>query len=239
MLFNERISKETIKDLIKKYKLQILIAVLLVSTAIFTTFVYIPEVKINSNIEVVVDTPQEIVEEITATDPFKEIWELEEGKISTYTFSFLNRELPTNWNERELYLKYQYIGEYNEGTVEYINKLLKEEFSWKNQLDENGNVIFNGPLLLKDGTYQLYVHNTRYLARKYYLLGDVLEYLSKSNTLIGTQIETGNLKLEAKWQVDIHVWENSYIDEQADLIISTCLESNGDRRLVVGWDIVE
>lgn len=120
-----------------------------------------------------------------------------------------------------------------------INKLLEEEYNWKNQLDSNGNVIFNGPLLLNNGTYQFYTHNTLYLAKKYYLLGDVLDYLSKRDQLIGTQVTINDLKLEAAWQTDIHVWENSRIEETADLLISTCLERNGDWRLVVGWDLVE
>lgn len=219
----------------------IIVAVLLVSTAIFTIFIYIPETKVNANIEVVLETPQTQTEEIEEedVDKIRRHLALEDGKTSTYNFTILNRELPNIWEEKELYLKYTYIDQYDENTVEEINAMLLDEYSWKNQLDTEGNVVFNGPLLFKDNTYQLYVHNTLYHAQKYYLLGDVLDMLWDKEELVGTQIDISGLKLEAKWVEDLRVWQDSTVENSADLLISTCLERNGDWRLVVGFDVIE
>jgi hypothetical protein len=216
----------------------IMLAVLLVSTAIFTIFIYLPQTRVNANIEVVLETPQ--IEEITEDeDVIKNHLALEDGKTSTYKFDILNRDLPYIWDGKEMYLKYTYIEEYNEDTVNIINEMLVNEYSWKNQLDKEGNVVFNGPLLYKDNTYQLYVHNTLYHAQRYHLLGDILDMLWDNEELIGTQIDIAGLKLEAKWVEDLRVWENSKLENIADLLISTCLERNGDWRLIVGFDVVE
>jgi len=216
----------------------IIVAVLLVSTAIFTAFVYIPNSKVNTNIEVVVDTPQ--IQEEVVEDVIKEHLGLEKDKTSTYTFGILNRELPKNvWDGKKMYLKYTYLGEYDENTVDVVNDMLLDEYGWKNQLDKDGNVVFGGPLLYKDGTYQLYVHNTLYHGQKYYLLGDVLDMLWDNDDLIGAQIDISGLKLEAKWVEDIRVLQGSTLENRADLIVSTCLERHGDWRLVVGFDVVE
>ena len=217
----------------------IIVAVLLGSTAIFTVFVYIPNSKVNTDIEVVVDTPQ-IQEEKVVEDVIKEHLGLEKDTTSIYTFEMLNRDLPRNvWEGKDMYLKYTYIGEYDENTVDVIDELLLGEYNWKNQLDTKGNVVFGGPLLHKDCTYQLYVHNTLYHAQRYYLLGDVLDMLWDNDDLIGTQIDISGLKFEAKWVEDIRVLEDSTVENTADLIISTCLERKGDWRLVVGFDVIE
>jgi hypothetical protein len=217
----------------------IIVAVLLVSTVIFTAFVYIPSSKVNTNIEVVIDTPKVQDEEVLEEDIIREYLDLEKDKTSIYTFEILNRKLPSIWDGKKEYLKYTYLGEYDENTVDVVNDMLLDEYNWKNQLDKDGNVVFGGPLLYKDGTYQLYVHNTMYHAQKYYLLGDVLDMLWSNDDLIGTQIDISGLRLEAVWVEDVHVLEDSTLDNTADLIISTCLERNGDWRLVVGFDVIE
>jgi hypothetical protein len=216
----------------------ILSAVLLVSTALFTIYYYLPEYRINKDIEVVVDTPVVSVEE-EQEDLIKEHLGLEKDKTSTYTFSILNRTLPYLWDDKNMYLKYTYIGGYTEDTVEQINEMLDNEYNWRNQLDKDGNVVFNGPLLYNDGTYQLYVHNSLYHAQRYYLLGDVLDMLWDNDDLVGTQISISGLKLEVVWVEDIRVNQDNILKNTADLIISTCLERNGDWRLVVGFNIVK
>jgi hypothetical protein len=41
------------------------------------------------------------------------------------------------------------------------------------------------------------------------------------------------------WVEDIRVNQDNILKNTADLIISTCLERNGDWRLVVGFNIVK
>jgi hypothetical protein len=218
----------------------ILTAVLLVSTAIFTILFYIPETRVNKDIEVVVETPAvQQVEAQESEDKLKEYLGLEDDKTSTFSFSILNRELPQIWDGKDMYLKYTYVGEYEEGTVDEINEMLDNEYDWRYQQDKEGNVVFNGPLLSKDDTYQLYVHNTLYHAQRYYLLGDVLDMLWDKDELVGTQIDISGLKMEAVWVEDIRVLKDASLENSADLIISTCLERNGDWRLVVGFDVME
>jgi hypothetical protein len=218
----------------------ILTAVLLVGTAIFTILFYIPETRVNKDIEVVVETPAiQQVEAQESEDKLKEYLGLEDDKTSTFSFSILNRELPHIWDGKDMYLKYTYVGEYEEGTVDEINEMLDNEYDWRYQQDKEGNVVFNGPLLSKDDTYQLYVHNTLYHAQRYYLLGDVLDMLWDKDELVGTQIDISGLKMEAVWVEDIRVLKDASLENSADLIISTCLERNGDWRLVVGFDVME
>jgi hypothetical protein len=57
--------------------------------------------------------------------------------------------------------------------------------------------------------------------------------------LVGTQIDISGLKMEAVWVEDIRVLKDASLENSADLIISTCLERNGDWRLVVGFDVME
>jgi hypothetical protein len=45
--------------------------------------------------------------------------------------------------------------------------------------------------------------------------------------------------MEAVWVEDIRVLKDASLENSADLIISTCLERNGDWRLVVGFDVME
>ena len=218
----------------------ILVTVLLTSTVAVSIYLYTMSQPVNSSVEFVLDTPlAEEIPEVVFEDPILLFWGPEQGKTSTFEFHFLNRELPSNWEGKKLYLKYTFVGKYTEGIENEINELLENEYSWKNQLDKNGNVVFGGPLLLKDGTYQFYTHNTLYLAQKHFLLGDILHYLSNQNTLVGTEIEVGGLKLEGVWEKDIDVVENNKILEEADFIMSTCLERNGSKRLVVGFNVIE
>jgi hypothetical protein len=222
-----------------KIKIEYIVsAVLLVSTALFTIYYYLPEFRINKDIEVVVDTPVVSAEEKEPEDLLKEHLGLEKGKTSTYSFSIIDRDLPYVWDGKDMYLKYIYIGDYTEDSVDEINELLDGEYDWRNQLDQDANVVFNGPLLSRDGTYQLYVHNSLYHAQRYYLLGDVLDMLWDNNSLVGTQVDISGLKLEAVWVEDIRVNKDNTLDNTADLIVSTCLERNGDWRLVVGFNIV-
>lgn len=221
--------------------LKVIVAVLLISTATLTILQTVEKKSVNSNIDIVLDVTSEKTEEIKKeeTDYILSSLDLEKDKASTFEFTFLNRELPKNWEGKKLYLTYTYLGEYDDGMEDNVNELLENEYNWKNQLDSNGDVLFNGPLLYKDNTYQLYVHNSLYLAKKYFLLGDVLHYLSNGKNLIGTQIDINGLVLEAVWDEELNVLENSNLKQSADLIMSTCLERHGDRRLVVGWNIVK
>jgi hypothetical protein len=221
--------------------LKVIVAVLLISTATLTVLQSVEKKSVNSNIDIVLDVASESTEEIKVeeTDEILSSLGLEKDKTSTFEFTFLNRELPENWDGKNLYLKYIFLGNYEKEMADVVNQLLENEYGWKNQLDSNGDVLFNGPLLYKDNTYQLYVHNSLYLAKKYFLLGDVLHYLSNSKNLIGTEIMINDLTLEAIWEEDINVLEKSNVKEDADLIMSTCLERHGDRRLVVGWNVVK
>jgi hypothetical protein len=47
----------------------------------------------------------------------------------------------------------------------------------------------------------------------------------------------GEVILENAWEADIRILEGGTVP-YADLVISTCLERNGDRRLISGWNIV-
>jgi hypothetical protein len=219
----------------------ILVAVLVSGTAIFTKYFYIPETRVNKDVEIILNTPsiEKVEAEETSRDKIGRHLDLEKGKTSTYNFSILNRELPYIWEDKEMYLKYTYLGEYDEDTITVMNEMLDNEYDWRNQLDHEGNVVFNGPLLSRDNTYQLYVHNTLYHAQRYYLLGDVLDMLWDNNEIVGTQIDISGLKMEAMWSEDIRVLQDSNLKNSADLIISTCLERNGDWRLVVGFNFVE
>ncbi len=226
----------------------IITAVLLVSTALFTYFVFIPTVR---PVEIVsveeyvqpdsepeepfIEIPEEPIEEI---DILLIEWGLEKDKTSIIDAEILNRELPNNWKDRGIRFKYTYVGEFDNSTQQTVDNLLVTEYAWQKQLDIDGNVVFGGVLLLKDGTYQLHTHNTFTKAQWRYLLGDLLDRYYSNDELVGTQIKFGEVTLEAKWYRDIEIEKNSKVPF-ADLIISTCLERFGDRRLVSGWDVVE
>jgi hypothetical protein len=71
------------------------------------------------------------------------------------------------------------------------------------------------------------------------LLGDLLHYFYANGNLKGTIIEIGGIKLRCVWLKDTHILEDSVAPEGGELILSTCLERNGDRRLLSGWEIIE
>jgi hypothetical protein len=52
------------------------------------------------------------------------------------------------------------------------------------------------------------------------------------------QVKFGDVILQNSWEQEIEVLEGGIVP-YADLIISTCLERYGDRRLVSGWNIVQ
>ena len=215
-------------------------AVLLVSTALFTSFVFIPTIApyevVNVDISPITydDIGEEYVEDIPS---LMDLWVMEEGMTKIMGVTVLNRQLPNNWLEKGLYFKYTYIGEYNEYTQEVLDDLLLDEYKWQKQLDENGNIIMGGIVLGKDGTYQLHTHNTFTKGDRFFLLGDLLDRYHSNGELVGTQIKFGDVILESIWERDMRILEGESVP-YADLIISTCLERYGDRRLISGWNIV-
>jgi hypothetical protein len=224
----------------KKNLILVTTAVLLASTATFTIYVFFPAL-IGVN---VVNTENITVLEQTSVleTNYKNI---EEGlNISTpYSgivgFEMANRSVPEKWEGKEISFRYSYLGEYSSQVFEELNTLLETDYNWKNQLDENENVLLGGPMFLKDGVYQLHVHNGLSLAQKYYLFGDLLDYLNSKDLLEGTRIKLGNVKLECNWVEEIYVEEDNVVEGGVELIISTCLERNGDWRLVSGWEVME
>ncbi|MFA7628263.1 MAG: hypothetical protein WCY37_02530, partial [Candidatus Dojkabacteria bacterium] len=139
---------------------------------------------------------------------------------------------------KQIYFKYTYIGEYSPQAQELLDQLLLDEYKWQKQLDAEGNVVMGGIILSKDGTYQLHTHNTFTKAERFFLLGDLLDRYHTNGELQGTQVKFGNVLLENTWEKEIEVLEGGKVP-YADLIISTCLERYGDRRLVSGWNIVQ
>ena len=218
-------------------------AVLLVSTALFTSFVFVPtlnpyevvNVEVSPTLEQDMPVEKDAVVEYIPT--LADLWLMEEGQTKVMSASVLNRDLPSTWIEKKLFFKYTYIGEYNENTQAILNDLLLSEYKWQKQLDEAGNIVMGGIILAKDGTYQLHTHNTFTKGEKFFLLGDLLDRYNSSNELVGTQIKFGSATLEAIWAKDTRIFQDSTVP-YADLVISTCLEINGDRRLISGWNIV-
>lgn len=218
-------------------------AVLLVGTALFTSFVFVPAV---APYEIVsVEIPQNIVEdempiieqEEEYTPTLVDLWEMERDVTKLMDAQILNRELPSNWSSKKLYFRYTYIGQYNEYTSELLDDLLLTEYKWQKQLDDDGNVVMGGIVLAKDGTYQLHTHNTFTKGERFFLLGDLLDRYHSNGDLVGTKIKFGDVVLESVWEKDIRILEGGTVP-YANLIISTCLERNGDRRLITGWNIV-
>jgi len=222
-----------------KFKLlNILIAVLLICTAIYTFSVFLPNTKeevVNTEIYAVANTP---IQEEKYINPLGNLLSFVEGNTSLISFNLLNRELPPRWKEKEISLKYTYLGEYSENTVEELNTLLEGDYKWQRQLDENKNIVLGGPIFIKDDIYQLHTHNGLSLANKHYLFGDLLHSLFSNGELEGTQIQLGDTVLEAIWIKDTRILEDSSTPPDAQLVISTCLERNGDRRLISGWVVV-
>ncbi|MDX9739059.1 MAG: hypothetical protein RBT33_01715 [Candidatus Dojkabacteria bacterium] len=219
-----------------KFKLlNILIAVLLICTAIYTFSVFLPNTKeevVNTEIYAVANTP---IQEEKYINPLGNLLSFVEGNTSLISFKLLNRELPTRWKGKEIYFKYTYLGEYTESTVEELDTLLDGDYKWQRQLDENKNIVLGGPIFIKDDIYQLHTHNGLSLANKHYLFGDLLHLLFTKGELEGTQIQIGDVVLEAIWSKDTRILQDSSTPPDAQLVISTCLERNGDRRLISGW----
>jgi hypothetical protein len=227
----------------EKAKRLTIVIILLVTTALYTFFVFIP----NINPDRVVDTSEvEFLEvEETTIDVFNPIsflensWPLEQGKTNIVKAEILNRELPTSWDEKDIFFKYTYLGEYSDEVQNTLDELMATEYRWENQLDESGNIVMGGPILKRDGIYQLHSHNAFSLANKYFLLGELTARYSNTGELVGTEIMLGNVKLRAIWEKDTRLLEDDKGIPGAQLIISTCLEIDGDRRLLTGWEIVQ
>jgi hypothetical protein len=217
-------------------KPNIMVAVLLVSTAIYTVFVFIPSTSkelINTEVSAIVDTPKS--EEVEERDLISNSLNMVLDNPQTYEFKVINRELPTNWNIKGMYFKYTFLGEYEENTLNSLNELLLGEYKWQRQLDSKGDIVLGGPIFIKDGVYQLHTHNGLSLGKRHFLFGDLLGYLFSNNELDGTQIQIGELVLENIWNKDTHILQDPTTPAGAELVISTCLERDGDRRLISGW----
>lgn len=216
-------------------------AVLLVSTALFTSFVFIPTLNpyeiVNievSNTPVKNDIP---LQEEEQPPTLQQILQMEEGTTKIMKAEILNGELPDGWMGKEIYFKYTYIGQYSEETQKTLDNLLLDEYKWQKQLDEQGNIVMGGIILSKDDTLQLHTHNTFTKGERFFLLGDLLDRYHNNQLLVGTQIKLGDAILESIWEKDLKILQESTVP-YADLVISTCLERNGDRRLISGWNIV-
>ena len=209
----------------------------LLTTILFTIYVFIPTIKPYEVVNIEIqqeEKPIEIKEEKT----LEQLLGMKEEKPVVLEASVLNRELPKKWADKKIYFKYTYIGEYDDNTAKKLDSLLVGEYKWQKQLDSEGNIVMGGIILAKDGTYQLHTHNSFTKANRFFLLGDLLDRYHSEDNLVGTQILVGDVTLEAVWERDTEVLKNSTVP-YSDLVISTCLERYGDRRLVSGWNIVK
>lgn len=216
------------------------IAVLILATAIYTIVVFIPNSRedlVNSEVYAVVDSNIPSQEE--KVNPLSALLPFEKDQTYLLTFYLLNRDVPTKWQGKDIYLKYTSLGEYTEDMVAQLNDLLKGDYKWQRQLDEDRNIILGGPLFLKDDIYQLHTHNGLSFGVRHYLFGDLLHLLYSKEELEGTKIMLGDVVLEAVWSKDTRVLEDNTTPAGADLIISTCLERDGDRRLISGWKLTQ
>lgn len=223
----------------KKKVLVITMAVLLTSTAIFTVFVFFPSlIGINTvNTEDITVLNQQGGDE-TQNQNLEDGLNISSPYSGMVEFEISNRTLPEKWEEKKIYFRYTYLGEYSSETYDELNELLTTDYNWKNQLDEDGNILLGGPMIKVNGIYQLHVHNGLSKASKYFLFGDLLDYLNENDLLEGTKIKLGNVKLECEWVEKIHVEEENTVLGGVNLVISTCLERNGDYRLISGWKVV-
>lgn len=222
----------------KKHIYLLIPATLLVATILFTIYVFIPAVKPYEVVNIQtkqIQSTEEIVEEIQTLDT---LLGMQKDQITVLDALILNRELPSKWKEKKIFFKYTYIGEYDSNTSEKLDDLLHSEYKWQKQLDSNGNIVFGGIILAKDGTYQLHTHNSFTKGDRFFLLGDLLDRYHGEGNLVGTQIQLDGNILECIWEKDTKVIQDSTV-QYADLIISTCLERYGDRRLVSGWNVVK
>lgn len=215
--------------------------VLFVSTVLFTAFVFVPTVQpyevVSVETEIIPEQSEELIEE-EAPPTLLELWSMEQNTTKIMEAQILNRELPSNWSGKKIYFKYTYIGEYTSEAQTLLDQLLLDEYKWQKQLDVNGDVVMGGIILAKDGTYQLHTHNTFTKGERFFLLGDLLDRYHTNTELVGMQVRFGNVTLENVWEKEIEVLEDATVP-YADLVMSTCLERYGDRRLVSGWNIVQ
>lgn len=222
----------------KKRVLLILFVIFLTLSIGYTVYIEVAtrtNLVVNTNVETVVTTPTETI--TNEEDPIQTGLSLELNKAKLVDFQFLNRDLPVKWQSKQVKFKYTYLGEYSSNTLTQLNQLLKGEYNWRNELDSNGNIILSAPIILKDGVYQVFPHNSLYLTTKYYLFGDLLDWLRYKGTLEGTEMKIGNVSLKCIWVKDTETEKDSSAPI-ADLIISTCMERNGDRRLLSGWEVI-
>ncbi len=218
----------------------ITMAVLLVSTALFTSFVFIPTISPYEVVNVETIQENETSEENPEEEPLPtllDLLSLEKDTTKVVQAEILNRDIPQNWEGKEIFFRYTYIGEYDQEAQSKLDDLLITEYRWQKQLDEKGNVVMGGIVLYKDGTYQLHTHNTFTKGNKYFLLGDLLDRYHSNGNLVDTEIQFGSVKLVCIWEKDTKIMVDNVVP-YADLIISTCLERYGDRRLISGWNIV-
>jgi len=227
----------------KKTKDLVIIGVLLVITALYTFFVFIPNINPDrvvdtSNIEVaqVEEIPVEVFEPVSF---LKNSWSLEKDKTNFLQASILNRELPSSWEDREVFFKYTYLGEYDDEVQENLDEMMGSEYAWEKQLDSAGNILMGGPILKRDGIYQLHTHNAFTRGEEYFLLGELIARYSEQEELVGTEMMFGNVKLRALWEKDTRLLEDPHGLPGGEIVISTCLEIDGDRRLLSGWEVVE
>lgn len=221
----------------KKHIYLVIPTTLLIATILFTIYVFIPTVKPYEVVEIEtkqIQNTEEIEEEIKTLDT---LLGMKKDQITILDAQILNRELPSKWKEKKIFFKYTYIGEYDTNTQKKLDDLLHSEYKWQKQLDSNGSIVMGGIILAKDGTYQLHTHNSFTKGNRFFLLGDLLDRYHTEGNLVGTQIQLDENLFECIWEKDTKVVQNSTVPF-ADLIISTCLERYGDRRLVSGWNVV-
>jgi hypothetical protein len=213
---------------------KIFTAVLIYGTAAVLFIFSYPKDEVVNTQAYTVDT-QSIVEKEIVVNPLSELLKPNDNETYVLPFSLLNRELPARWYNKDITIKYTYLGEYTDSTVSELNTLLNTEYSWKKQLDKDRKIVLGGPIFLMDNVYQLHTHNGLSLANRQYLFGDLLHYLHSRKELEGTRIQIGEVTLEAVWTKDTRVLQDSTTPGGSDLVISTCLERDGDRRLISGW----
>lgn len=223
----------------KKHYL-VIMAVLLVSTALFTALVFIPNIKPYEVVAVEAVSDDAVQEEIPEEEKItiEDVLSLIEDGTQVMDIEFPNRDFPQKWEGKNVLFRYTYLGEYDEEVAEKLDEMLVDEYKWQRQFDREGNILLGGLIIKKDETYQLHTHNTFTKGEIFFLLGDLLDRFHSNNSLVGTRIDLNNQSLEAVWEEEIEVMKSSTVP-YADLIISTCLERWGDRRLVSGWNLVE
>ena len=221
----------------KKVYYLITTTLIFVTTLLFFAFVFLPSTKPTKVVSIDIPIIEEIEEEEETPPTLEELWQMEESISKKMPFEILNRELPNNWLEKDIYFKYTYLGEYDEDVQKELDDILLGEYRWQNQFDEDENILLGGAILKKDNTFQLHTHNTFTHGTRFFLLGDLLDKYASEDVLEGMQIRFGNIVLECEWVKDIRIVEGVTLP-YSELLISTCMERYGNRRLISGWKIV-